>query len=291
MGVTGLARWINAPTTGVELVRQNITRNHQGVMRGKWQLSLGSWRSSLGAPNMQIPERAMYTVTMNDNVFVQIEDPGAPTRAEIPQLLEAQGQSPRSFPPPPHYRNTLMTVSPPGALEQLIAQLRARWLPVRGAPTGSQKSQNAAQQVTVDGLIYSIGNDWLIRFGHVILAGGAVKGMLIEAEYLPLPALHEQTIDGSSELLIALLTSVIPITASAKMVAVTVADTIWEEVLGGIDDEDADSESDGHSTVIDDIFVSPDDLPRAQPGDWTGLNRDRRSAYLIVGALKQEGLI
>lgn len=132
------------------------------------------------SPDRACVEALSVKRSATDNVFVQIEDPGAPTRAEIPQLLEAQGQSPRSFPPPPHYRNTLMTVSPPGALEQLIAQLRARWLPVRGAPTGSQKSQNAAQQVTVDGLIYSIGNDWLIRFGHVILAGGAVKGMLIE---------------------------------------------------------------------------------------------------------------
>jgi len=225
-----------------------------------------------------------------------LEDPAAPTRAEVPQQMGEASLSHSSTPShvPSHYRNTLVTVSPPGALEQLISQLRARWVSVRqsGTTSSSQKSQGAAQQLTVDGLIYSIGSDWLVRFGHVILAGGAVRGMLIEAEYLPLPVLHTEAVDGSSELLSNLLTSVLPIIPDARIVAVTVADSIWEEVLGGLDDEDeAETEKPAGQGPFDDIFISPDDLPTTQKDDWVGVNRDRRSAYLIVGALKQEGLL
>ena len=44
----------------------------------------------------------------------------------------------------------------------------------------------------------------------------------------------------------------------------------------------------------DDLYVYEDDkdaVPETRPGDWIGLERDRRSAYLVVGALKSEGLL
>jgi len=114
----------------------------------------------------------------------------------------------------------------------------------------------------------------------------------LQAEYLPLPALHTEAIDGSSELLSNLLTSVLPMVPEAKIVAVTVPDSIWEEVLGGLEDEEEGvNEKATAKRFSDDVFASPDDLPPTEKGDWTGINRDRRSAYLIVGALKQEGLL
>lgn len=48
-------------------------------------------------------------------------------------------------------------------------------------PTGSRKQSNTSGNLlTVDGNVFSIGSDWLVRIGNVILAGGAVKGMLLE---------------------------------------------------------------------------------------------------------------
>ena len=41
----------------------------------------------------------------------------------------------------------------------------------------------------------------------------------------------------------------------------------------------------------DDIYASENDHPPMKKGDWIGIDRDRRSAYLIIGALKQEGLL
>ena len=104
--------------------------------------------------------------------------------------------NPAAYPQPvTHFRHTFPTLSPPLALEQLLAQLRARWTPVRagaragtgaGAPSGSQGAAagqmgaSAGPQLTVEGYVYAIGSDWLVRAGNVILSGGAVKGMLME---------------------------------------------------------------------------------------------------------------
>jgi len=66
-------------------------------------------------------------------------------------------------------------------MEQLLAQLRARWISVRQtASSAPQRGQSTGQQLNIDGNIFAIGNDWLVRVGNVILAGGAVKGMLLE---------------------------------------------------------------------------------------------------------------
>lgn len=44
----------------------------------------------------------------------------------------------------------------------------------------SQISQTAGQQLSVEGAVYTIGTDFIVRAGNVVLAGGAVKGMLLE---------------------------------------------------------------------------------------------------------------
>lgn len=129
----------------------------------------------------------MCTLTMNDHVFVLLEDPAAPSRADVLAAVQntaSQGTDVRTSSQvthPPHYRTTFLTLRPPGALEQLLSQLKARWIPVRqSSATSSQRGQASAQQLTVEGYVFAIGNDWLVRVGNVILAGGAVKGMLLE---------------------------------------------------------------------------------------------------------------
>jgi len=119
---------------------------------------------------------------MSENVFVLLDDPYAPTRADL--QLHPQNLTPSSLLDPSHYRNTFLTLTPPGALEQLLALLRARWTSARhaGASAGQNK-QVIAQQLTIDGNIFAIGNDWLVRAGNVILGGNTMKGMLLEVEY------------------------------------------------------------------------------------------------------------
>ena len=124
-------------------------------------------------------------VVRTDNVFCVLEDPAAPMRAEY---LANPGAYPQ---PVTHFRHTFPTLSPPNALEQLLAQLRARWAPVRtarpgggsgggGSGGGSSQQQSSGPHLMVEGHVYAIGSDWLVRAGNVILSGGAVKGMLVE---------------------------------------------------------------------------------------------------------------
>lgn len=147
-----------------------------------------SYRSALGQiPNVTIPsERTMCALTMDENVFVLLEDPMAPTRTEV--LAAAPlGQEAVYLQGPSHYRTTFLTLRPPGALEQLLAQLKARWVSVRQSTSNAaQRGQSGGQQLSIDGHIFAIGNDWLVRVGNVILAGGAVKGMLLEVWLFPL---------------------------------------------------------------------------------------------------------
>jgi len=104
--------------------------------------------------------------------------------------------------------------------------------------------------------------------------------------------LHSQTSDGTSELLSNLLTSVLPNIRDAKTVAVTISDSQWEEVLWDREEEERGERVKGVEEVFDDIYVSNEQL-RDVPvkGDWVGVDRDRRSAFLIIGALKSEGIL
>ncbi|KAF8076417.1 hypothetical protein FPV67DRAFT_1558895 [Lyophyllum atratum] len=296
MGFTGLARWVNAPPSGLQLVRDNIALNHNGIYRGQWKLSVKSYRSTLGQiPNFHVPsERTMCALTMDDNVFVLLEDPLAPTRADV-LAAAPPGEEAAYLQGPTHYRTTFLTLRPPGALEQLLAQLKARWVSVRQSSSSvPQRGQSSGQQLSIEGHIFAIGNDWLVRVGNVQLAGGAIKGMLLEAEYLPLPVLHSPIADGTSELLSNLLTSILPNVRDAKTVAVTINDTQWEDVLWDREEEEKDAKEVREELPenFEDIFAFGDeDIPEKKRGDWVGVDRDRRSAYLIMGALRSEGIL
>ncbi|KAK0230738.1 hypothetical protein IW262DRAFT_426508 [Armillaria fumosa] len=288
MGFSGLARWLNAPTTALPLIRENIVVNHNGHPEGKWQLSVKSFRSTLSqSDGSQVPsERSMCALTMGENVFVLLDDPGAPSRVEAENLTQL----------PTHYRNTFLTLSPPGALEHLLAQLKARWVSVRQSTANiAPRTQAAGPQLLIDGHVFSIGTDWIVRIGNVVLSGGAVKGMLLEAEYLPLPVLSSPLQDGTSELLSNLLTSILPNIRDAKTVAITISDSQWEDVLWNREEEEKEKRSKEEREPVDedDIYVYGDEEEdgKQQPRDWTGVDRDRRSAFLIMAALRSEGIL
>ncbi|KAJ6515866.1 hypothetical protein C8R45DRAFT_957865 [Mycena sanguinolenta] len=295
MGFTGLARWINAPAQGLKLVQENISSNHNGVYKGPWNLSVRSYRSTLSQiPGFQLPsERTMCAITMDQNVFVLVEDPLAPSRADV-IAAAPPGETAAYIQRPSHYRTTFLTLRPPGALEQLLTQLKARWVSVRPPVAGVPQRGQSGQQLTIEGHVFAIGTDWLVRIGNVILAGGAIKGMLLEAEYLPLPVLHSPIADGTSELLSNLLTSVLPNISDAKTVAVTISDSQWEDVLWDREEEEEEQkerEIDEKQMEDNDIYACGDEGAVVKRKDWLGVNRDRRSAYLIIGGLRSEGIL
>jgi hypothetical protein len=161
----------------------NLT-NCQGSYKGKWHLSVKSYRSTIGQiPSIQLQaERNICALTMDENVFVLLEDPMAPTRADV-LAAAPPGQELAYIQSATHYRTTFLTLSPPGALDHLLTQLKARWVSVRqssSAPARAPGQAAGGPQLTIEGSIFSIGNDWLVRVGNVIMAGGAVKGMLLE---------------------------------------------------------------------------------------------------------------
>ena len=148
---------------------------------------------------------APHATHLPDNVFCVLEDPAAPMRGDyLVQAAEyARTQPGASLPPPTHFRHTFPTLGPPGALEQLLTQLRARWVPVRQTGGANAVPGNAGQKgqpglatgahLTVDGHVYAIGSDWLVRAGNVIISpGGAMKGMLLEVRTLGVVASPSQ---------------------------------------------------------------------------------------------------
>lgn len=140
-------------------------------------------------------ERSMCVITMNNVSFVSLEDPAAPQVSDIVALAQSSGNQPESASSPtgsthgkhahhiepPHYRTTFVMVSPPGALETLLGQLGAQWTSTRQQSSASRSQViSTGNQLTIEGSIFSIGTDWRVRVGNVHLAGGAVKGMLLE---------------------------------------------------------------------------------------------------------------
>lgn len=103
----------------------------------------------------------------------------------------------------------------------------------------------------------------------------------------------KQGSDGTLDLLNNLLVSILPNIPDAKTAAVTISDAMWEEVLWDREQEEERIEGNKNEEQDDDsIFVSGvEGLTTFREGDWTGVDRDRRSAYLIIGALKGEGLL
>jgi hypothetical protein len=117
--------------------------------------------------------------------------------------------------------------------------------------------------------------------------------LLLQAEYLPLPILHSNSIDGTSEFLSNLLASLLPNLRDAKTMAVTISDSQWEEVLWTREEGEHESTvaKDVNEEDEDNIYFSGDQEEAAQKGDWVGVDRDRKASFLIIGALRSEGIL
>ena len=78
---------------------------------------------------------------------------------------------------------------------------------------------------------------------------------------------------------------------------VFVDDMLWKEVYWNsdwVDDTKTDlNKSDNGANGEEDIYSYEDEEDQSvkQYGDWTGVDRDRRSSFLIISALRSEGLV
>lgn len=84
----------------------------------------------------------------------------------------------------------------------------------------------------------------------------------------------------------------LPNIRDAKTVAVAVSDSQWEEVLWDREEEERVSREMDVGEDQEEMFVAGEEgLPAQRRGDWVGVDRDRRSAFLIIGALRSEGIL
>ncbi|EJD53746.1 hypothetical protein AURDEDRAFT_80348 [Auricularia subglabra TFB-10046 SS5] len=272
-GCARLARWSNTNGAGMDMLRDSIMKNHMGQFKGRWHLAIRSYRSNSLALNPSF-ERSMWSIHMADVAFVLIEDPTVASRAE-----QLSGDNPSNAERPPHFRNTLVTVTPPNSLEQLLNQTKAPW------------SRTTQPLIVIDGAIFTLGTDWVIRAGNVVMPGGLVKGLLLEAEYLPLANRPPGTASGqTAELFSNLLTSLLPVVPDAKTVAVSVSDHEWYEVLGPGNSGFEDEVEDTAPAEDDDVYAYG--YPSTKDNDeWAGVDRDRKSAFMIHALLRTEGLL
>lgn len=66
------------------------------------------------------------------------------------------------------------------------------------------------------------------------------------------------------------------------------SETQWEDSMYAREDPVQNSEE----MMGDNLYaVGHDDITEGKRGDWLGLDRERRSAFVILGALRSEGLL
>lgn len=123
---------------------------------------------------------------------------------------------------------------------------------------------------------------------------------------MPLPTLPNTEFG----LVPSFLAALTPPSAAGKVITIRIEDFQWEEILRfkltptetesepvlgdhkmEEDEQPKDNNYDDNDND-DDIYEYADEVDSAtQRGDWTGVERDRRAAFLMWGALKTEGLL
>lgn len=90
-----------------------------------------------------------------------------------------------------------------------------------------------------------------------------------------------------------LLSSSVPNVRDARLTVVTMSDEHWADALWDSDADDMPTMQKQASTDEDaDLYCTlGEDDKEEHRNDWIGIARDRRSAYLILGSLKSDGLI
>ncbi|KAF8607614.1 hypothetical protein BDV93DRAFT_541845 [Ceratobasidium sp. AG-I] len=183
---------------------------------------------------------------------------------------------PTHIPLPLHFRTTFISLKPPAILEQFLGQVKAKWA-------------SRPSTAVIDGMTCAIGTDWIVRIGYVV-QGTAHKGIVMEAEYLPLQILPA-TADGKPPAILAeFIASIIPQThAVFNFFTPKLSEEQWSDILGSGDEApnptNPVSQTDGiHSYGFEHA------TPLAS--DWgSGFVQERRSAFLLLRMLLDERLL
>ncbi|KZO94840.1 hypothetical protein CALVIDRAFT_599587 [Calocera viscosa TUFC12733] len=248
MGITGLARWSNSNQQDLDIVCQRIMRTG-GVHRGRWLLLMRTYRSTAATSSGTRGERIMHTVTpmgaSDPCTYVWLEDGSVPSRGEYRSQLAEKGaeEAARSRmamlkdEEPAHFRTTFVTLKPPNSLDMLLINLRASWIP--GRQIGEREAWNRAWQaagnaphLTLDGFIFHIGSDWIVRVGNLSSPAGGAKGMILEAEYLPLvhmPTREDGDVTKLNDFLSSFLAGLFPASPGARRTVAALEENLWVE--------------------------------------------------------------
>lgn len=225
----------------------------------------------------------IYAVSTNEKMYAVLED----------NTIDAISKK-----HPDHPRITFVTITPPQNFAPFLSQISGNWTTARtqggkGAATSGGAAHSA--NLLIDGFVFSVGKDWLVRTANVTQSGGALKGCVIEAEYLPVEESPSRASKGGSAIINEFLSSVIGGSNidQQQITPVTVTSQQWKEALAGQDGDDGEIDTAEigapEAKSDDDIFFSPD-----QKSGYTmspGQSREQRSAFLIIRCLKNEGLL
>jgi hypothetical protein len=158
------------------------------------------------------PERLIWEyISPPENTLVIVEDATAPKRADYmaaraeiraanaakrnaaPGVPDSQLDLTEEEPEPLHYRNTLISFRA-RVIETLIDQLGGAWAsqpnkptfgPMMGRPSGG-----LTHRLKIEGTVFSVGSDWIVRVGSVYAVGDQFKGVIMEAS-LPFLGLND----------------------------------------------------------------------------------------------------
>lgn len=114
-------------------------------------------------------------MTTGDTCFVLCEDTSAPSHASFENTKRTTlAQDPTAQVParPPHYKSTSLTLSPPTLLGLLFQQ-------IGGGAVWSNRMPGALPDIEINGAVFQIGEDLIIRVGRVIQKTQP-RGLVIE---------------------------------------------------------------------------------------------------------------
>lgn len=131
----------------------------KGKHIGFWRILLQSYRSAA------VPSRSIYSVSTSDHTYAVLED-------QAPH-------SENAFRLPP--RVSFVTIASLDGLPGILAQIGGAWSASRTNATLGTRGVSAptVNQLVLDGAVYSVGTDWIVRLGAV-RHGQTPKGLIIE---------------------------------------------------------------------------------------------------------------
>lgn len=147
-----------------------------------------------------------------DHVVVQIDDPSVPERDKFMEARaqirahnvaqRAAGLSDEYMEPepesPPHFQHTLVSFKSPVGLdifEQLLNQLGPPWNVTQKSGTSGKAIGGTAVRQRIEGFVYTIGSDWIVKLGTLMAGNDISRGIVLEARFFFFSPLFPSPLD------------------------------------------------------------------------------------------------